>query len=105
MVEQRYRKPRVAGSSPAIGSCMKRRSRRVSIYTRRLEKHLILAISGLIVLSVFLFFYGVPLLINFSLFIQNSGGQNEAETSVNEAVYVAPPVIDPIPVATNSGRI
>lgn len=84
---------------------MKKRSRRENIYTRRFERNLIIAILGVVAVAIFLFFYGVPLLINFSLFVQNSNRNNESDNPTTESSYIAAPYIDPLPSATNSARI
>lgn len=66
--------------------------------------NIILAVAGGIALLVLLFFFGTKLLIGFSLLTENDNGE-ETTKSTNQNTYVAPPVLNPIPDATNKDSI
>lgn len=50
-----------------------------------------------------LFRFGLDLLVNFSLFI--TGNRNQATQSANQINYVATPILNPLPIATNSAQV
>ncbi|OGH11503.1 MAG: hypothetical protein A3B38_01705 [Candidatus Levybacteria bacterium RIFCSPLOWO2_01_FULL_36_13] len=82
-----------------------RRKTRLSRYSEKKQKKtFFLSILGIIVLLFLLFRYGLPTLINFSLFL---AGNREPANLVDkkDPLYIAPPVFDSMPVATNSSRI
>jgi hypothetical protein len=83
---------------------MSKQSRLEEISRKRSVRNTIFILMGIIILIVVFFFYGIPLLINFSLFIERLGGGNDPSTTVN-ALYIAPPVFDPLQDATNSAQI
>ncbi|PIR80355.1 MAG: hypothetical protein COU25_00450 [Candidatus Levybacteria bacterium CG10_big_fil_rev_8_21_14_0_10_35_13] len=83
---------------------MRRRSRLSRQRDKSNKKTIILSIIGIIFVLFILFKFGLESLINFSLFLS---GNNSTENSSlkNKTGYVSPPVLDPLPVATNSARI
>ncbi|MDO8658661.1 MAG: Ig-like domain-containing protein [Candidatus Levybacteria bacterium] len=77
--------------------------------SRRLEnqskKSFYFSILGILIILFILVKFGIPLLINFSLFIAGTKTSSESENS-NSTSFVAPPVIDPLPYdATSSAQI
>ena len=61
------------GSTPTTGSStMSKQSRLEQISKRRFERNILFILLGIIILVVVAFFYAIPLLINFSLYILNS---------------------------------
>ncbi len=76
--------------------------------TRRLEsqsrKNLILSILGIIIVFFLLVKFGIPLLVDFSLYISNSKGSSSPNKQ-NSTVFISPPVLAPVPAATNSAKI
>ena len=71
---------------------------------RKSKRLLYLSIAGIIVV-IFLFIrFGIPLLINFSLFI---GGRNSRDTTTtdNTPSYLAAPILNPTFTATNSAQV
>jgi hypothetical protein len=65
---------------------------------------MILSIIGIVVILFLLFKFGIDALVNFSVFI--SGNQNQATTTnPNQINYVAIPILNPLPSATNSAQI
>lgn len=75
--------------------------------SHRLEKQtmhtLLFSIVGIIALLFILFQFGVPFLANASLFL--SGAQNKTEETKKVPGFIAPPVLDALPNATNSASI
>lgn len=75
--------------------------------SHRLEKQtmhtLLYSVVGIIALLFILFQFGVPFLANASLFL--SGAQNKTEETKKAAGFIAPPVLDALPNATNSANI
>jgi len=75
--------------------------------SRRLEnqsrKSLFLSVLGIIVVLFLLVRFGVPLLVNFSLFI--SGQKNSDESSkTTSSIYLSPPILNETVNATNSAE-
>jgi bacillopeptidase F len=68
---------------------------------RKLTKKLFLAITGSIGLLIFIAVFGLKILINFSLLIDKLRG-NTSQNSISTSSIILPPVIDPLPYATNS---
>lgn len=84
---------------------MKKQSRFEEISRKRSERNIIFIIVGMILVFVLFFFYGIPLLINFSLLIQDFRNNTNTELPVNNSSYVAPPFLDPLEEATNSAQL
>ena len=79
-------------------------SRYSRIEERRARKRLYLAIAGILGVFLFLLFFGVRILIGFSLFvdwIRGGSPQNQQQAST----LLLPPVLNPAPEATFSARI
>jgi len=80
--------------------------KRYSRLSKRTEnqsrKNLILSMLGIIVVLVLLVRFGIPLLVNFSLFL--SGQKKDESTKSASSVYLSPPVLDQIANATNSAE-
>lgn len=76
--------------------------------TRRMEqktkKNLALSILGIILVLLLVFKFGLPLLINLSLFLSGSKTNQEQSESKN-SFFIAPPILNPLPLATSSARI
>ncbi len=83
---------------------MKRNKSRLS---RRLEsqsrKNLFLSILGIIIVLALLLKFGIPLLVNFSLFLSGSKKPDESSKSAS-SIYLSPPVLDQTTNATNSAE-
>lgn len=67
------------------------------------KKNLILSILGIFLIMLFVFKFGIPLLVNLSLFL--SGSQNKEETKIENSSFIAPPILDSFPQATASADI
>lgn len=78
-----------------------RRSKRLEKKTR---KNFLLTVAGILIVFFVLFKFGIPMLANFSLFISQIGKSEESEVS-KQKTYIAPPVLNPLPSATNSAKI
>lgn len=77
-----------------------RLSRRQEKQTR---KNLILSIIGILIVLFLLIKFGLPLLINFSLFL--SGKPTEESNKSKSNVFIAPPLLNSLPQATNSAQM
>lgn len=69
---------------------------------RQNRKNLFLSIFGIIILLFLLGKFGLPLLINLSLFL--SGGNLRSLPVQTSAEFVMPPQLNPLPTATNSAN-
>ncbi|MDP2585596.1 MAG: hypothetical protein Q8P29_01815 [Candidatus Levybacteria bacterium] len=79
------------------------RSRLSKRMEQKTKKNLALSILGIILVVLLAFKFGVPFLVNFSLFL--SGSQNKVETSIQGSSFIAPPVLDSFPEATTSAEV
>lgn len=79
------------------------RSRLIRREERRSKKSLVFAIAGTIILIFLIFKVGIPALAQFSLFLSNLTQPQEAKST--ELNFLQPPVLDPLPTATNSATI
>lgn len=79
------------------------RSRLHNVLIERSRKKIILAVAGIIGIIVLVFLFGVPLIINLSLLFEKPGGTNSQSDTTS--AYIAAPVINPMPQATNSAQI
>ena len=80
-----------------------KRSRLSRRLKRKTQKNLILNLLGIFFVLFVLFKFGIPLLINVTLFI--SKAKSTQSTKQDETVFIAPPVLNPILSATNSAQI
>lgn len=83
-------------------------ARRQSRLSRRIEsrtkKNLFLSLLGIILIFFILIKLGIPLLINFSLFIADRK-DDSTQSLDSESSFIAPPILNPLPVATNSAQV
>lgn len=71
---------------------------------QKTKKNLALSVLGIILIVLLVFKFGIPLLVNLSLFL--SGSKNkEVATVQNNSTFIAPPVLDSFPEATASANI
>ena len=70
---------------------------------RVFKKRLIWALGGSVALVAFIFIFGLKLLVSFSLLVDKLHG---ASPTVKQGqVFILPPVLDPLPEATNSASL
>jgi len=81
-----------------------RRSRLTKKTERKTKKTIFLSIVGIIIVLILLYQFGIVFLINFSLFVTGSKNQQSNSTQ-NEINFIAPPVLDPMFLATNSAQV
>src|SRR3990172_11991503 len=82
-----------------------RRSRITKNVEKKTKKTIVLSIIGIIIILFLLFKFGIEMLVNFSLFLSGGkGGQNLSKTATHMN-FIAPPILNPLPNATNSARI
>lgn len=83
---------------------MRRRSRLSSYQDKRNKRTIIFSIAGIVIVLIVLVKFGIPALINFSLLL--SGNKNDnSNISQNQVGYIAPPILNALPQATNSARV
>ncbi|HSX40329.1 MAG TPA: hypothetical protein VLF68_01825 [Candidatus Saccharimonadales bacterium] len=70
---------------------------------RKSKQTLFLTLFGIIVFLVLLFKFGIPFLVNLSLFF--SGAKQTATSHKNSLTFVAPPILNPTFTATNTAQI
>lgn len=70
---------------------------------RKFKKRLLWALGGSITLIIFIFIFGLKLLVGFSLLVDNLRGSPPKEQQSQSLVL--PPILDPLPEATNSATI
>lgn len=78
-----------------------RLSRRIEAKTK---KNLFLSILGIIVVMFLMFKFGLPLLVNLSLFLSGSKGNQEQSENKNPS-FIPPPILNSFPQATSSANI
>ncbi len=71
---------------------------------KKSKKNFYLTIIGIIIILYIFFKFGLPLLVNLSLFVSQIGKNSEQTVNVQKT-YVSPPVLNPLPEATNSAKI
>lgn len=69
------------------------------------QKRLAVGLIGIIVILLFVGFFGVKLLISFSLLIDKLRGGSSTQPAQSTQTLVLPPTLDPLPEATNSASI
>jgi bacillopeptidase F len=81
-----------------------RRSRLSKNFEKKSRRTILLSIVGIIIVLFLLFRFGIDILVSFSSFISGSKGSQIAQQT-NQINYVAPPILNPLPSATNSAQI
>lgn len=79
------------------------RSRLSKRMEQKTKKNLALSVLGIVLIVLLVFKFGIPLLVNLSLFL--SGSHNKEETRIQNSSFIAPPVLDSFPQATASANI
>jgi len=85
---------------------MPKRRSRLSLKTeKRTRKTILLTSLGILIILILLVKFGVNLLVGFSVFL--AGTKNQTSTNPNSSgnAFVAAPVLNPLPNATNSAKI
>lgn len=103
MVEQRYRKPLVGGSSPPIGSHMREYRSRLAEVEEKKSVRSALIFGGLtLLIIIFGIIFGIPLFSKFiGLFTKNSA---TSQTNGNATILLAP-TLSQLPEFTNQQSI
>ncbi len=84
---------------------MPARSRLSKAQESKSRKQLFLSIAGIIVILFLLVKFGIPMLINFSLFLAGIKNGNSTSQDNNSSTIILPPVLNPTFTATNSAKI
>lgn len=79
------------------------RSRLTRKVDQQSRKNLFFSVLGIIIVLFIIIRFGLPLLVNYSLFI--SGSKNNEEVKNNLASFVVPPILNPMPSATKSAEV
>lgn len=87
-----------------INTPVKRKSRLAKNFERRTIRNTILMALGIILIVFILVKFGISFLIGFSTFL-GSGGQSSQAPKEKQIGYIPPPVLNPLPTATNSAHI
>ena len=109
LVEQHFRKVKVVGSNPTIGSKMaiysSSRSRLARKEVQKTYKRLVLTGLGTILLVCLVFFAGIPTLVKFSAFLGEIKTSSQPITSQGEEEPLLAPRLEPLPDATNNPTV
>ncbi len=81
-----------------------RRSRLNKNLEKKTRKTIVLSIIGIIIVLFLLFKFGIELLVNFSVFLSGSKAQQNQQSST-QINFIPPPILNPLPSATNSAEI
>ncbi len=84
---------------------MKRNPRQENIARKNYLRNIILSVSGILIIIIFLIFFGIPFLINLSLFSQNFRDANDLNDTDKKVITLAPPIIDQLPTAVKENKI
>lgn len=68
------------------------------------RKNLFLNVLGIILVVLLVFKFGIPLLVNVSLFLSGSKS-NQGQFQNQDSSFIAPPILDSFPLATGSANI
>lgn len=71
---------------------------------RQQRKRLMWALGGMLGLIIFLFVFGLKILVGFSLMVDRIRGNTPQQASQNQEL-ILPPILDSLPEATNSASI
>lgn len=83
---------------------MKNRSRLSRKIEQQSKKNLFFSLIGIILVVFIIIKFGIPLLVNFSLFV--SSPKNDREETKNSTIsFVPTPILNPIPSATSSAEV
>lgn len=80
------------------------RSRIKNSKNQQAKRNIFLSAAGMVVLLVLIVIFGIPFLVNLSLFVEKKVDGDSAD-STNATAYIAPPQLDISYSATNSGVI
>lgn len=78
-------------------------SRLIRHEERKQQKRLVWALGGMLGLVIFLFVFGLKILVGFSLFVDRIRGTTPQQQQTQELIL--PPILEPLPEATNSASI
>jgi hypothetical protein len=82
-----------------------RRSRLTLKTEKRTRKTIVLTSFGILIILILLIKFGVNLLVGFSVFLAGTKNQSPTNSSSSSEAFIASPVLNPLPGATNSAKI
>jgi len=71
---------------------------------QKTKKNLLLSVFGIVLVILLVFKFGLPFLVNLSLFMSDSKGNQEQSENKGPS-FIAPPILNPFPQATSSANI
>ena len=71
---------------------------------QKTKKNLLLSVFGIVLVILLVFKFGLPFLVNLSLFMSGSKGNQEQSENKGPS-FIAPPILNPFPQATSSANI
>lgn len=83
----------------------KRRSRLTLKTERRTRKTILLTSLGILIILILLIKFGVNVLVGFSVFLAGTKNQTPTNSKTSGDTFIAAPVLNPLPNATNSAAI
>lgn len=85
---------------------MSKRRSRLSLKTeKRTRKTIFLTSLGILIILILLIKFGINILVGFSVFLAGTKNQTSTTSSSSSNTFIAPPVLNPLPSATNSANI
>jgi len=82
-----------------------KRSRLALRTKKRTQKTIILTSFGILLILFLLIKFGTSLLVGFSVFLADSSKQLSPNTNSSSTTFIAAPILNPLPSATNSAQI
>lgn len=82
-----------------------RKSRLSKNVEKRTKKTITLSIIGIVIVLFLLLKFGIEILVNFSLLLSGGKALQNSQADQNQISYIAPPILNPLPSATDSARI
>lgn len=80
------------------------RSRLYKRLEEKSKKNLLLTVFAIILITITVIKFGVPMMVNFALFISGSKDYEE-NTRHEDTSFISAPILNPMPIATNSAEV
>jgi len=81
-----------------------RRSRLYKKLEEKSKKNLLLTVFAIILITASVIKFGVPMMVNFALFISGSKDYDQ-NIKHEDSSFISPPFLNPLPIATNSAEV
>lgn len=80
------------------------RSRLTKRIEQKTKKNLTLSILGIVLIVLIVFKFGIPLLVNLSLFLSGAKS-NQEQSKIQDTSFIVPPILNSFPQATTSANV